>query len=197
MGDLAVSLGAEYVIGADGEGAFDIALDYSPLVVQIHSDGYLESAINDVFSFCSGDYILRLDDDERVSPAMLRWLKAKQYLSGELWTFPRANLWRDERHYIANKQLYPDRQARLTTKGKAWRESSIHSPSLFGPVRDADCIIEHHKFLVRPYQDRYRIAEKYESIQHEAGLGDHYGAFSLPEDYLDEIHVKELGEGWK
>src|SRR5688572_11243297 len=44
-----------------------------------HSAGYIESVLDDAIAFTTREYILRIDDDEALSPALDRWLKDGMY----------------------------------------------------------------------------------------------------------------------
>lgn len=186
---------AELVIVADGDAAADYlgSMEFvRPPVV--HSQGFIESVLDEALTFCSGDYILRLDDDERCSPAMVRWLAAREYEKADHWKFPRANLWPTADLVAITPQLWPDRQTRLSVKAKAGGRTTIHAGSPFGGGEEAPCVIEHHKFLVKSLGERRAIVQRYDSIS--PGMGTQFLAFSCPEDaYPDGVEVGKLGDG--
>lgn len=181
-----LDLSAEFVLIADGEEAhytlshngFDRLSKGSNIPI-VHSKGYIESVLDEAIEFTRGNYILRIDDDESLSTPLLKWLASGQYRTHDNWTFPRANLWGDEEHYIANPPLWPDYQTRLSIRSKSGGRLAIHAPSPYGAGEIASCPILHHKFLVRTFDDRKRILDQYESMQEGAGSG--FIPFSLPE----------------
>jgi hypothetical protein len=157
--------------------------------VPVASRGYLESVLNLGVAACSGDYVLRLDDDEMCSMAMRKWLIRGAYVSADHWKFPRLHLWKDEGHCLRTPQLWPDHQTRLSAKVKAGGRPGIHDGSPHGGGEDAGVVIEHHKFLVKSYEDRRAIALRYESIHRGTGL-DGMTAFNLPEDVYDTLTLQ-------
>lgn len=196
MATLADDLGGELVIACDGVEAVtklaELRLAY--VVRHVHSHGYIESVLDEAIGFCTGDYVLRLDDDERCSPAMVRWLAAREYEKGDHFKFPRANLWPTPDLVAITPQLWPDRQTRLSVKAKAGGRTTIHAGSPFGGGEEAPCVIEHHSFLVRSLEERRAKVARYDSIA--PGMGTQFLAFSCPEDvYPDGMEVGRLGDG--
>ena len=70
-------------------------------------------------------------------------------------------------------------------KAKAGGRNRVHAGSPFGTGRRAPCAIEHHKFLVRPRDEREALLGRYEQIQPGAGKG--FAMFSVPELYADDL----------
>lgn len=168
-------IGAEFVIAVDGgvpEGAGIIELG-ADRYVGVRSKGYVESVLDEAVAACRGRYVLRLDDDERCSPGMVAWLVKGAYLERDHWCFPRLHLWPDEKHFLDDTQLWPDFQTRLSVREKSGGRHHIHAMSPFGMGEQAPCALEHHKFLVKSYDERRAIAAKW----HTGGMT----AFSLPE----------------
>lgn len=171
MRDHAEQLGANFLRLRDGE--------------DVHSGGYIESVLDEAVARCETAYVLRLDDDEKISGEMLRWLGQGHYRESEHWAFPRRNLWPDASRYITNPPLWPDLQTRLSVKAKAASRTQIHSGSPFGTGRVAPVAIEHHKFLVRSEEERRALVERYDAIV--PGAGAQYAMFSLPERYEKDL----------
>ena len=195
MTALGAQINAEVVFAADGAEAMRALWDeINWRVYAVKSRGYIESVLDEAVGFCRGDYILRLDDDERCSPAMVRWLEARSYVAADHWKFPRANLWPTAEHVALTPQLWPDHQTRLSVRAKAGGRSTIHAGSPFGGGEEAPCVIEHHKFLVKPLEERRAIVARYDRIA--ANMGTAFLAFSCPEDaYPDGLAVGSLGDG--
>lgn len=189
---VAVQLGAQFVLAADGSDAYCRAPVESILV---HSKGYFESALDQALVGCHGDYVLRLDDDERVSPAMLAWLQSGIWQSHDHWEFPRTHAWYDG--VLMTPQLFPDYQTRLSIKVKSGGHCGVHSGSPFGGQERASVAIEHHKFVVKNYQTRHDIAESYDNYHPGYGTGN-MAPFSIPEDAYrgQKVKVVARGDGW-
>lgn len=156
----------------------------------LHSGGYLESVLDEAVAQCPDGYILRLDDDERLPPETIAWLNAGHFQGEEHWAFPRRNLWPDRQHFIANKPLWPDLQTRLSVKAKSASRPAIHSGSPFGTGKVAPVPIDHHKFLVRPREEREALVQRYDNIA--AGAGSQYVMFSLPERYEEQLKCRPV-----
>jgi hypothetical protein len=194
MASLAKDLDAEFVLAADGARPYQSlnALGYQPW--RVASTGYVESVLDDALALCQGDYVLRLDDDERCSAGMRRWLVNGGYLSARHWRFARAHLWRDTRHVLVTPHLWPDVQTRLSLRNMAGGRSAIHSGSPHGGGTDAPCSIEHHKFLVKSLEERREIIARYDSIQ--PGAGSQFRAFSCPEDFYTAQDIADATCWW-
>ncbi len=161
------------------------------------SQGYVESVLDQAIVSTHGDYILRIDDDESISPAMLAWLLAGAYESHPNWSFPRQHLWRTSEGAIGHLDTphhFPDYQTRLSTRALAGGRHGIHQGSVHGMGEIAPVCVVHHKYLVRSYADRLRIARGYDAYHEGYGTGD-MRAFSLPEDVYPTARLCDPGEG--
>lgn len=188
---LAELLNAELVLGAD---ACEHGLgDYASKVVPVKCGGYIERALDVVIERASGKWVFRLDDDETASPALVEWLKDGSYRSYDVWSFPRANLWNGKA--ITTSPLWPDLQTRMTTRDKAGGRTQIHQGSPFGAGHIAPVAILHHKFEVRSFEDRLKIAATYESVKPGCGFGPTFQPFNLPERSLERVTIKDIGNG--
>ena len=181
----------EVVIAADGDFARASLgyLDRFAKVVQIRTEGFFESGLDEALSHCSGKYVLRLDDDEQVSFAMNHWLVAKKYLTSDHWQFMRAWLWKDKSHQILSQPYWPDWQTRLSLKSLSGGRTKIHAGSPYGSGTRAFVAIEHHKLLLTSVENRRMLVEHYESIQPGAGCREFY----LPDETIPHL---EIGD-WK
>jgi hypothetical protein len=198
MSELAIMLHAQFVIAADGVTAANTLAHTTwrqlPRIITVHSKGYLESVLEQALNNCDGEYILRLDDDERCSPAMVAWLDNQSHLQHPHWKFPRAHLIGDTESVIMHPQLWPDHQTRLSVREMAGGRHWIHCGSPYGGGEEAPCVIEHHKFLVKSYEERLAIAKRYDTVQPGAGTGGMKG-FNLPEDAYSDLKIGRLGSG--
>ena len=193
-------LGAQLVIAGDkDEGAF-IAVQYAHRVVNVEiTNGLGESAIPALVKACAHEWILRFDDDETGSAAMLEWLQRGEWISEnwDAYSFPRANLWGDENHFITNAPLWEDKQTRLTRRDILARwENKVHAGQPASRNADVSAMLLHHKFLVRTYAERQETARHYDSLRAGAGTDDHFGRFTLPElFFVNGVNVREVGSG--
>jgi len=192
MRTLAFTTGAELVVAADGLEAY-AALGDEFLVRLVKSQGYIESVLDEALAACRTDYVLRLDDDEKASPAMVQWLAGGRYREHPHWSFPRAHLWRDEQTAIVTRLLWPDQQTRLSLRALSGGRAKIHeaSPHGFGTI--APCALLHYKFLVKSLDERRAIVERYERIQPGAGTGP-FVEFSTPEEPVVDARLVPLDE---
>lgn len=193
MGTVASRVGAEFVLAVDGE-APERGFPDADRVGYVHSKGYLESVLEDALTLCRGDWVLRLDDDERCSPMLANWLSTRQYVAHDHWKFPRAHFWPDECSVMMTPHLWPDHQTRLSVRGKAGGRTTVHAGSPFGGGEEAPVYLEHHKFLARSHAERLVIAMRYDRQIPGAGTGG-MRPFSLPEDVYDKVKVVERGSG--
>lgn len=184
---VASKLHAELLLVADGQLAYDrltstfrhSRLLINPGIRRVHSLGYIESVLDEAVTFTTGTYVLRIDDDESISPPMIDWLQSGVYTSEPNWKFSRAHLCLDTDHYITNPPLWPDHQTRLSLRSLSGGRSSVHSGSPHGGGVLAPAVINHHKFLVKSLQDRMAILSRYERLQ--TGAGSNFRIFSVPE----------------
>jgi hypothetical protein len=190
---IALHIGAEFVVAIDGDG--DQGRWSADKKIRVKSKGYVESVLDEALAHCSGDYVLRMDDDEVISVAMMNWLLNREYEKKDHWKFATANMWWDKRYFIANPPLWPDHHTRLSVKYKAGGRFTPHAGSPFGGGELAPVIFEHHKFLVKPYEHRQEIAARYDAFCPGYGTGDGLKCFSLPEDCFDTLVLGEVGNG--
>lgn len=140
--------------------------------------GCIENILDDAVAGCVSGYILRLDDDEKPSPGMERWLASGAYRESDHWAFPRAHLYPSACSYITSGELWPDLQTRLSVKERSGGRYQVHAGSPHGTGRRAPCVLEHHKFLCRGVAERTDLVGRYERM----GAGAHHRVFSLPEE---------------
>lgn len=196
MDSLSHVLDAQFVLMADGGEAFykAAALDVEALIERVDSKGYIESVLDEGVSKCNGDYILRLDDDECASPAMVEWLMSLYWTKHDHWEFPRMHLWHDG--VIMAPQLFPDHQTRLSIKSKSGGRYGVHAGSPFGGGETAPCCIEHHKFVVKDQCMRQSVAARYDAYHPGYGTGN-MKPFSLPEEAFigQAVDIVSLWDG--
>lgn len=190
-------LDACFLVGTDGEHGYRMAMEAeADIVAPVKGNGYLESILDEVMKKVQTEYVLRLDDDERLSPALVEWLRGEWYKEYEIVTFPRANLWGDEYHFLSEYPWWMDEQTRLGKTSLMLGRNEIHQGNPNGAGVTVPYVIEHHKFLIKDYAERLKIALLYESVRKGAGLGE-FLPFNLPEETCRELRTSELGNGYK
>ena len=196
MAETAEGLGAEMVLGVEGEGKAPDFFGLPVKVFPIQTKGYVEGALNQLASHAHGKWVLRLDDDESISPAMFDWLQKRKYLDCPAWAFPTAALWGDEEHFITTPPLWPDTHVRLTSwhMSMDWPDEPHGKPKWVSQAKVAPVAIRHHKYLVKSRDERLEIAKGYETKLRGGGLGRRL-AFNLPEEALGELRVSSVGDG--
>lgn len=177
---VADELGAEFVLVRDG--------------VDVHSQGYLESVLEEAIARTHGDYILRVDDDEKISPAMKRWLATKEYEMHQHWSFSRVHFWRDPHTVILAKYYFPDIQTRLSTRAMSGGRNEIHAGSPWGAGRIAPVALEHWVYLVKTYEERIETAKKYMSIKFGAD-GGAVRASAIEDELTGDVQFIEYRDG--
>lgn len=192
----AQAIGAEFVVAVDGIHPRDMAcrLSTKAYINEVRSRGFIESVLDQAVGFCDDGYVLRLDDDERMSAAMVAWLKAGAYLKQDHWQFPRVHFWGDAHTVLMTHELFPDHQTRLSLKSKSGGRRTVHAGSPFGPGAIAPVAIEHHKFLIRDRKSRLAIAQQYDAQHPGYGTGSML-PFSLPEDAYERVNLVAYGNG--
>jgi hypothetical protein len=176
---IAEILKAEYVVAADRAPQVD-AHGGKVVAVDASSCPVIETVLEEAVAACSGDWILRLDDDETVSLAMLHCLLRFDFSDFEAVAFPRAHLWGSEQQALTNADYWPDVQMRLSRRHLAVRRVVHEAPPKIDCFVPA-CIL-HHVYLVRDRDARKECAERYCRIQ---GVPMPDPPRYWPSDYLD------------
>lgn len=182
--------GAEFVLAHDRCDRPDCDADK---YLSVTAKATIEDVLIEAHRACSGDYVLRLDDDETLSPAAI--LKVDSAMradpEGRIFALPRANLIENDRTAIISGSLFPDFQVRLMP-----REAEIRTLLHEGLPANAMIkgMILHHKFLIKTIEERRALAASYEAHRDGCGSG-HYLQFSVPEDVFDEIEVQSFTTG--
>lgn len=198
FGELARELSAEYVIAGDHEQGYEMARRYADLPIRVDTQGLQEHMVAEVAAQCFGDWVLKLDDDETVSPALREFMLFYDWWQAgpQAYSFPYAWLWGDENHFITSPPFWVDPHGRLMRKAmmQDW-PTGVHqnNPHTGVLVPVALC---HHKFLVKSMAERREVARRYDGFVRGAGTGEYYGKFTLPEIYCDGLTVREVGAGW-
>lgn len=158
-------LGAEFILGVHGDRALQFACEHKIRFVRVEGQ-YFEELIDPVIEACTGDYVLRVDDDERLSTGMLAWLLSGDWWRRDSWFFSRRHLWPNERYCLAKQPYFPDFQARLSVRRQARRPVKIHAAHAYPAYRaPALAFLDHHVFLIRTREERKAVTAKYETIR--------------------------------
>jgi len=197
MWPLSRSLGAELVIAGDGDAGMALAQRFADVAVPVHCDRIQETEIARASGFCRGEWVLKLDDDDSLSPALIDFLRRYNWQTAgpKAYAFPYAWLWGDHKHFITSPPFWPDPHPRLMVKGEMARwPTGVHQNHPASSVLMPLALL-HHKFLAKTLDERREVAARYDSLQQGAGTGEHYGKFSLPELYCETLTVREVGDG--
>jgi len=193
LGAEAGLLGAQLVIIQDNGKTGAIEPAPRAIIASVTSRGYIESVLDQALEYCTEDYVLRIDDDEAMSPAMFQWVQSGRFQTADHWKFPRYHLWGDERHYLNQPNLFPDHQTRLSVRELAGHRTSIHAGSPYGGGTTAPVALLHYKFLCKSREERRAIWDRYERLQTGAGLP--MKIFSEPEAVLTDFPVLPVNDG--
>ncbi len=197
MHNFCVKHNAEFIVGGDGDKGYQMAQLFGDVAVQVHSEGYLESVIDEVLAKANFEWVLRLDDDETMSPAMEEWIVGRSWkdASETIYSFPTAWLWGDRNHFITVPPFVGDFHPRFTRKDSSMGVERVpHAGNIHGLGTIVPVLHLHHKFLVKDYEKRYEIACRYESLREGAGFGLHR-PFTLPELSHHSFTVVPVGTG--
>lgn len=191
MYDLAWRLNAELVLGLDRcENKYKCHKS-----IELTADTLQEDVMDEAVEFCDSEYILRLDDDESVSPALEKWLLAEGYKSGLLFCFPRVYFHGDEKHILNNEGMFPDLQTRLGKKNWMYGVNHVHAGNPNGSGMLVPYAIEHHTLLVKTLTEREAVSAKYESLMPGAGTLPQYARFNIPEKFYKTLTVDDYKDG--
>jgi hypothetical protein len=193
---LANRLGCELILGLDRERAQTAGYPCHNFI-KLTADTLQENVVNEAVSFCTADYLLRLDDDEVVSPALENWLDGGIYemIGNKVYAFPRVYMWGDEDHILTNPGMWPDLQTRLGKRECMLGVDYIHAGNRHGTGQIVPYAIEHHKFLVKTHEQRQAIADRYEAIRPGAGSRPEYARYNLPELFYPVFETKPYTDG--
>src|SRR5215212_5955983 len=180
----------EIVVAADSRVDDEQLAAYASVadrVIRLEFD-YVERHLAWLHAQCSGDWILRVDGDEVVPPALVEALpgliadrRVLQYLLPRRWVFPDPGRW------LAELPWTPDYQLRLVRNDGLMRFSGVlHSAALpMRPARYLDLPIYHLDLLLKDERERREKAAGYAALRdplEAAGGGEINRAFYVPED---------------
>jgi len=192
-------LGAEFFLVGDcpTEEAYEKLLEISSMniahrLMMVKSKGYIESVLTSVYEDVKTTWAMRLDDDEEMSSGLVQWIKDRKHMQSKKWQVPTMNLYSPQEYFV-EKPLFPDIHLRLSTWKTHPKVSRVHDGFALAPL--CPYSILHHKFVIKPYEERIKIAERYDLISEGAGTGTHL-PFNLPEDYFtDGTYVADILDG--
>ena len=158
---------------------------------------YVESLLSGIIPYLSSRWVLRLDDDELPSSAMLRWIAGNVEDIGEqAVAFPR--LW-VHRNRCAGWETTDckgvggawgaDHQTRLFRPAAVTPTGTIHTPGFEAStiLAPSEARIYHLDWIVRGYNDRLEKIEHYERL--EKGKGNRFAAYYLPEEHDPTVYA--------
>lgn len=143
-----------------------IATDFGCRFFQHERTGYVEPARNYALAQATRPWVLVLDADERVSPALKTWLETNlEKTEASAFRLPRRNYYGDR--WITCCGWFPDDQLRLFRRGAAQYSDRIHrAPKIDGQIfelpRQSDACLDHYGFYT--LQARLEKDNLYSSI---------------------------------
>jgi len=170
-------------------GSREAALMFTRHVYDIESEGYLESALPLLVAHCSGEYVLRIDDDELLGGAwtkdgfdgLVRMNSFTHFWLPRRWIIPPGDL------FLSNDPWFPDLQLRLFRNDPrliVW-PSQIHNPMKLNGrgMTLADRYIDHWTLVSSSRPEREKKCERYRLMRPNHDLSQFY----LYEDHKVEI----------
>jgi hypothetical protein len=180
----------EIVVAADSRADEERLAAYASVadrVLRVEFD-HVERHLGWLHAQCSGDWILRLDGDEVVSPELVEELpslladrRVLQYLLPRRWLYPDAG------HWIAELPWWPDYQIRIVRNDGLLRFSgSYHTSAVpLRPARYLETPLYHLDLLLKSERERREKAAAYGGLHdpiEAAGGGELNQRFYVPED---------------
>ena len=176
----------ELVVCVDADTTDDtasVARRFTPHVHLIETGGTLESALPLMVSYCSADYLLRIDDDEALGgnwdrtalEALVRFNDLTYVTLPRRWLVPGTE---GAARFIASEPWFPDYQVRLFRNDPSlirW-PATIHEPMEMKGRGMAlfDRWIEHYDLALQSRAGRESKAERYRRIRPEKHLSNLY-----------------------
>ncbi len=147
----------------------------------------VESLLPAIAASSPTEWLLRLDDDELPSGALLRWLgEVDLDAPVDVYGFPRCQLVLDEKQRLMRSRFISfgpaaefDRQWRMFRRDRAVYSDQLHSPGLViqsGAGAPDDALILHFDWIIRSYEERLSKFARYRDQSGNAALrARHYG----------------------
>ncbi len=161
------------------DNTYEIARALADQIHFVTTDGYLESALPQMAALCSGDFVLRLDDDERLGG---NWSRQEFESLVALNDLTHLNIFRrwivdGGRNFIAAPPWFPDVQMRLFRNAPAsirWPRQ-IHQPMEVAGncLTPGDRWIE-HDVLSTSSEEREEKCRNYQALRPECHLSHYY-----------------------
>jgi SAM-dependent methyltransferase len=158
------------------DGSRDAALMFTSRVYDIESEGHFESAQPLLAAHCSGEYLLRLDDDECLAgtwtregfDGLARMNSITHFLLFRRWIIPPGDL------FLSNLPWFPDLQLRLFRNDPrliVWPDQ-VHDHMKVGGrgIVMADRFIDHWDLVSSSRPEREKKCARYRAIRPEHDL---------------------------
>jgi hypothetical protein len=165
---------------ATTDNTYQIARTLAHQVHFVATDGYLESALPQMVALCSGDFILRLDDDERLGGNWTRPDFESLVALNDLSHLTVLRRWivDEGRNFIASPPWFPDVQMRLFRNIPAsirWPQE-IHDPMEIAGncLTPSDRWIEHDVLFTTTAAERQEKCRSYQALRPKCHLSHFY-----------------------
>jgi hypothetical protein len=147
----------------------------------------VESLLPAIVASSPTEWLLRLDDDELPSGALLRWLgQVDLDAPVDVHGFPRCQLVLDDKRRLMRSRFLSygpsaefDRQWRMFRRDRAVYSDELHSPGLViqsGSGAPDDALILHFDWIIRSYEERLSKLVRYRGQSEMAAMrARHYG----------------------
>jgi hypothetical protein len=163
----------EIVVCVDADTTDDtvqVARAFTPHVHLVQTSGYIEPSLATMTAFCSGDFVLRIDDDERLGgnwdKASFQLLALSNHLT-EVWV-PRRWIVPPGDTFLASPPWFPDAHPRLYINDPScivWPEHPHEQLRVPGcAMHMVDRWVEHYNLVDHPKGERRRRDAKYRAL---------------------------------
>ena len=176
-----------------------LCLEYGARVKNCRvTQGTIEPLLTELYESCSGDWVLRLDDDELMEDMTRKDLDAMMRNDPitHYW-LPRRYLWGDSQHYLLGPPWYPDYQMRLARRELVSNPGRLHChDECGGPGAYTAYHILHRAYLLHSAEER--LAKLHRYLEHWPESNQPcYTQLIIPEEYEKELSVgvRELRGG--
>jgi hypothetical protein len=160
--------------------SYSAAVPFTKQIHYVKTNGNVESALSKMVSLCSGDYILRVDDDECIRGAwdtetiesLVRLNDISHFLLPRCWLIPPGDV------FIADDPWFPDLHPRLFVNDprRIRYPTQIHDHMLIegrGIVLWG-CWIDHLNLVTKSRIERERKCEEYRRLRPDHDLSYFY-----------------------
>jgi hypothetical protein len=161
-----------------GEETHALARQLTGQVHELKGQGHVEAHLEQMVGACSGEWVLRLDSDEQLTPGWMAGIW-RELLRGETTHFICPRRWiHPAGGFIDSAPWWPDWQMRLfrNEPGRLTFPQKIHEPTIVtGPGQHLFHLgIDHHVLRLNTRAQREEKVRHYAQLRPEKPLGHYY-----------------------